>query len=115
MYQRVLLKLCIGLLLVATLIAIPQNAYSTQSRMMYGSVIGGNTGRPISGAVVTVSRCGFSQSTTTGSDGSWQLTFPYGEYGTLDFSASGYKTQTYEVTYNANLVYAGGTISLLPL
>jgi hypothetical protein len=115
MYQRVLLKVCIGLLLVATLVAVPENVFSTQSRLIYGSVISATTGRSISGALVTVSKCGFSQSTSTGSDGSWRLTFPYGEYGTIDFSAPGYKTQTYGITYNANWAYAGGTISLTPL
>ena len=116
MYQHAILKLCIGLLLVATLVAVPQNVFSsTQSRSIYGSVISTISGRPIAGAMVTVNNCGSSQSTSTGSDGSWQLTFPYGTDGTLSFSASGYKTQAYEITINANWVYAGGTVSLTPL
>jgi hypothetical protein len=115
MNQRALLKVCIGLLLVATLVVLPETVFSTQSRLIYGAVISATTGRPISGALVTVSKCGLSQSTSTESDGSWRLTFPYGEYGTIDFSAPGYKTQTYEITYNANWAYAGGTISLMPL
>ena len=116
MYQRALLKLGICLLLVATLVAVPQNVFSsTQSRLIYGSVISTITGRSIAGALVTISSCGSSQSTSTGSDGSWQLTFPYGIAGMLSFSAPGYKTQTYEITINANWVYAGGTVSLSPL
>jgi len=115
MYQRALLKLGICLLLVATLVAIPQNVFSsTQSRLIYGSVISTITGRSIAGALVTVNSCGSSQSTSTGSDGSWQLTFSYGTAATLSFSAPGYKTQTYEITINANWVYAGGTVSLTP-
>ena len=100
---------------MATLVAVPENVFSTQSRLIYGSIISATTGQPISGALVTVSKCGFSQSTSTESDGSWRLTFPYGEYGKIDFSALGYKTQTYQITYNANWPYAGGTISLTPL
>ena len=116
MSQRVLLKLYLCLLLVAALVAVPQNVFSsTQSRLIYGSVFSAMSGRPIVGAAVTVNNCAFSQSVLTGSDGSWQLTFPEGTYGTLSFSASGYRTQTYEVTYNANLVYAGGIVSLTPL
>ena len=116
MSQRVLFKLCLCLLLVAALAAVPQNVFSsTQSRSIFGSVISTISGRPIAGAIVTVNNCGSSQSTSTGPDGSWQLTFPYETYGTLTFSASGYRTQTYEVTYNANLVYAGGIVSLTPL
>ena len=115
MYQRALLKLCVCLLLVATLVAVPQNVFSsTQSRLIYGSVISTITGRSIAGALVTVNSCGSSQSTSTGSDGSWKLTFSYGAAGTLSFSAPGYKTQTYEITINANWVYAGGTVSLTP-
>lgn len=116
MAQRVLLKLYLCLLLVAALVAVPQNVFSsTQSRLIFGSVISAINGRPIAGATVTVNNCAFSQSVLTGFDGSWQLTFPEGTYGTLSFSASGYRTQTYEITYNANLVYAGGIVSLTPL
>jgi hypothetical protein len=106
---------CLCLLLVAALV-VPQNVFSsTQSRLIYGSVISAISGRPIAGAAVTVNNCATSQSTATGSDGSWQLNFPEGTYGTLSFAAPGYRTQTYELTYNANLVYAGGIVSLTPL
>ena len=115
MSQRVPLKFYLCLLIVATLVAVPQNVFSSQSRLIYGSVISAISGRPIVGATVTVNNCVVSQSTLTGSDGSWQLTFPEGTYGTLSFSASGYMTQTYEIRYNANLVYAGGIVSLMPL
>jgi len=115
MSQRVSLKFCLCLLLIAALAAVPQSVFSSQSRVIFGSVISANSGRPIVGAAVTVNNCAFSQSTLTGSDGLWQLTFPEGTYGTLSFSASGYRTQTYEITYNANLVYAGGIVSLTPL
>ena len=116
MSQRVLVKLFMSLLLVAALVAVPQNVFSsTQSRLIFGSVISTISGRPIVGATVAVNNCGTSQSTLTGPSGSWQLTFPYGTYGTLSFSASGYRTQTYEITYNANLVYAGGIVSLSPV
>jgi hypothetical protein len=115
MSQRVPLKFYVCLLLVSALIA-PQNVFSsTQSRLIYGSVISAVSGRPIAGAAVTANNCAVSQSTLTGSDGSWQLSFPAGTYGTLSFSASGYRTQTYEITYNANLVYAGGIVSLTPV
>ena len=116
MYQRVPLKLGICILLVATLLAVPQNVFSTsQSRLMYGSVISTVTGQPIVGVLVATHNCGFSDTAYTGSDGTWQLNFPYGTYGTLSFSASGYKTRTYQITYNANWIYAGGTVSLSPL
>jgi len=115
MSQRVPLKLCISLLLVAALFAAPQNVFSVnQPRLIFGSVISSISGRPLVGVTVAVNNCGFSESTSTGSDGSWQLTFQAGTYGTLSFSASGYRTQTYEITYNANLVYAGGIVSLTP-
>ena len=116
MSQRVPVKLYLCLLLVAALFVVPQNVFSSaQTRLIYGSVISAASGRPIAEAAVTVNDCAFSQSVLTGSNGSWQLTFPEATYGTLSFSASGYRTQTYEVTYNANLVYAGGIVSLTPL
>ena len=114
MLQRTLFY-CLCLLLVVGLF-VPQNVFSSsQSRLIYGSVISAINGRPIAGAAVTVNNCATSQSTLTGSDGSWQLNFPEGTYGTLSFSAPGYRAQTYEVTYNANSVYAGGIVSLTPL
>ena len=103
------------LVLVAALVVGPQNVFSSTQRSIFGSVISAVSGRPIIGATVTVNKCSFSQSTMTGSDGSWQLTFPEGAYGTLIFSASGYRNQTYQITLNANLVYAGGIVSLTRL
>ena len=116
MIQRVLIKMCLCLILVAALFAVPQNVFaSTQSRMIFGSVISAVIGRAVEGVTVTASHCASSQSTLTESDGSWQLTFPYGTYGTLTFDAPGYLTQTYQITYNSNLAYAGGIISLVPI
>jgi len=115
MSQRVQFKLCLCLLLVAALVAVPQNVFSVnQPRLIFGSVISSVSGHPLAGVTVAVNNCGFSESTATSSDGSWQLTFQAGTYGSLSFSASGYRTQTYEITYNANLVYAGGIVSLTP-
>jgi len=115
MSQRVLPKLCMCLLLLTALVALPQNVLSTNPpRLIFGSVISSITGRPLAGAAVSVNNCGFSLSTLTGSNGAWKLTFQAGTYATLSFSASGYRTQTYEITYNANLVYAGGIVTLSP-
>jgi len=115
MSQRMLFKLCMCLLLVAALVAVPQNVFSANPpRSIFGSVISSISGRPLVGVTVAVNNCGFTESTFTGSDGAWKLTFPAGTYGTLSFSASGYRTQTYEITNNANLVYAGGIVSLTP-
>jgi len=106
---------CLCMLLMVIGLVAPQNVFSsTQSRLIFGSVISAVSGRPIAGAAVTVNNCAVNVSTITGADGSWQLNFPEGTYGTLSFSASGYKTQDYQVTYNANLVYAGGIVSLTP-
>jgi len=113
MSQQLPYKFYLCVLLVVAL-AAPQNVFSTQSRLMYGTVISAVTGRPIVGAAVVANNCRINQSTLTGLDGSWQLTFPEGTYGTLSFSAPGYNTQTYEIEYNANLVYAGGIVSLAP-
>ena len=115
MPQRVLFKLCMCLLLVTALVALPQNVFSTNPpRLIFGSVISSITGQPLAGATVAVNNCGFNLSTSTGSNGAWQLMFQAGTYAKLTFSASGYRTQTYEITYNANLVYAGGIVTLTP-
>ena len=115
MLQRAQLKICLSLTLLAALVLLPQNVFaSTQSRMIFGSVISAVSGHPVEGVMVTASHCASSDSTVTGSDGSWQLTFPYATYGTLTFDAPGYRTQTYQITYNSNLVYSGGIISLVP-
>ena len=74
-----------------------------------------NTGQPIPGVIVTAASCSYTQTATTGVDGSWQLTFPYGSYGKLTISAAGYADRSFEITLNADWLYSGGVISLQPL
>ena len=73
-----------------------------------------STGQPIPGVTVSAASCSYMQTATTGADGSWQMTFPYGSYGKLTFSAAGYADRSYEITLKAEWVYSGGVISLQP-
>jgi hypothetical protein len=84
-----------------------------QSRMLYGFVYSASTGKPIA-ANVTVSQCFNQQTTRTASDGSWEISFPYGTWGTVAFSAPGYATETFQLDLNTQWYYAGGIVSLQP-
>jgi hypothetical protein len=84
---------------------------SAQSRILYGYVYSATTGKPIA-ATVTVSQCLNQQTATTGADGSWQLSYPYGTSGTITFSAPGYASQSFQLEMNAQWYYAGGVVSL---
>jgi hypothetical protein len=108
-------KWSILLLAVFFLVAVTQGYpfVSAQSRMLYGYVYSGITGKPIA-ATVTVSQCFNQQSTTTAADGSWELSYPYGTLGSITFSAPGYGSQTFQLDVNAQWYYAGGIVSLRP-
>jgi hypothetical protein len=98
------------------LVLAPQNVFAqqtTEPRLLYGTVYGANTGKPLL-TTVTAVNCRHTESTTTGSDGSWQLNYLYGSVGRITFSAPGYETQTFDLTPNAQWFYAGGTVSLQP-
>jgi len=86
---------------------------NAQSRMAYGAVYSASTGRPIE-ATVTVSSCGNTQTTSTRSDGSWQMAVTGGSPAKIIFSAVGYQTQTFQVGSNAQWFDAGGVVSLYP-
>jgi hypothetical protein len=103
-------------LIVLVLIIIITQAFSpvnAQPRLLYGTVYSASTGKPLV-AMVTVSRCGYSQAVSTGSDGSWQTTFSYGTLGTINFSAKGYVGQTFQIGLNGEWYDAGGVVSLQP-
>lgn len=108
-------KWCIPILIMLVLITTVQefSFVSAQSRTLYGTVYGTTTGQPLA-ATVTVSSCSYTQSTSTGPDGSWQITFPYGTFGKITFSAAGYTAETFQVTSTAEWFYAGGIVSLQP-
>jgi hypothetical protein len=106
-------KLLSLLTIICGLMVIPSGFASSQSRQIYGFVYS-TTGQPISGATVVMSKCSYTQSAMTGSDGSWQMVIPLGLYGSLTFSATGFQTQTFPINLNANWPYAGGTLSLQP-
>ncbi len=86
---------------------------NAQSRILYGTVYSASTGKPL-GATVTLSRCFNSQATSTGSDGTWELSFPAGALGTITFSAPGYVSQSFQINMNFQWYDAGGIISLQP-
>lgn len=86
---------------------------NAQSRILYGSVYSASTGKPIV-ATVTLSRCFNAQTTLTGSDGSWELPYPYGVLGTITFSAPGYVSQNFQINMNVQWYDAGGVVSLQP-
>jgi hypothetical protein len=108
-------KWCIPALAMLVLIIATQgfSPVNAQSRILYGTVYSESTGRPIA-AIVTVSSCGYTQSTSTASDGSWQTTFPYGTSGRITFSAVGYVDRTFQIGSNAQWYDAGGVVSLQP-
>ncbi len=89
------------------------SSVSAESRTLYGIVYDARTGQPLA-AMVTVSSCGYVQSTTTGPGGSWQITFPYGTLGRITFQAAGYIVQTFPIGANVQWYDAGGIISLQP-
>jgi len=91
--------------------AVP--SVNAQSRILYGKVYSASTGQPLS-ATVTVTKCGYAQSASTTTDGSWQLPYPYGWFGTITFASAGYATQTFQIGQNAQWYDAGGVLSLQP-
>lgn len=99
------------------LVLTPQKVFSQQtpqSHVLYGTVYSASTGQPVP-AIITVTSCDYTQSTLTGTDGSWRLAYPYGPVGRISFSASGYESRTFEITSIPQWFYAGGAISLQPL
>src|SRR5208282_822209 len=106
-------KLLFLFTIVCGLMIIPSGFASSQSRQIYGFVYS-TTGQSIAGATVVMSKCSYTQSATTGSDGSWQMAIPSDLYGSLIFSANGFQTQTFQINLNANWPYAGGILSLQP-
>jgi hypothetical protein len=108
-------KWCLAVLMMLALIVAMQefSFVSAQSRVLYGAVYSASTGQPLA-ATVTASSCGYTQSTSTGPDGSWQITFPYGIFGRITFSAGGYVNQTFQIGSNAQWFDAGGIVSLSP-
>lgn len=108
-------KWCIPILVMLALLIAMQglSSVSAQSRTLYGTVYNASTGQPLV-AIVTVSSCGYTQSTPTGPSGSWQITFPYGTFGRITFSAAGYIDQTFLISANAQWYDAGGIVSLQP-
>ena len=84
---------------------------TAQSRILYGYVYSAATGNPIA-ATITVSQCFNQQSTATGANGFWQLSYAYGTLGSITFSAPGYVSQTFQLNLNAQWYYAGGIVSL---
>jgi hypothetical protein len=104
--------LTFGLVFLAMIAAVQgYPLVSAQSRTLYGYVYSAATGKPID-ATVTVSQCFDQQSTVTATDGSWQLSYPYGTVGSITFSAPGYVSQTFQLNVNAQWYYAGGIVSL---
>jgi hypothetical protein len=85
----------------------------SQNRMLYGKVYSTSTGQPLA-AIVTVTKCGYTQSVMTTSDGSWQLSYPYGWSGSISFSSPGYVTETFQIGLNGQWYDAGGVLSLQP-
>ena len=108
-------QLFVASLLVIALIptVIPSASAQSTSRMLYGKVYSASTGQPLA-ATVTVTRCGDAQSAATSSDGSWQLSYPYGTLGSITFSSPGYVTETFQVDQNLQWYDAGGVVSLQP-
>jgi hypothetical protein len=108
-------KWCILTLIILTLVLTTQEfpLVRAQSRLLYGTVFSASTGQPLS-ATVTVSGCSYAQSASTGSDGSWQIAFPYGTFGRITFSAPGYVSETFQVGINGQWFDAGGIVSLQP-
>jgi len=100
--------------LVLTVAAYGFPAVNAQSRTFYGKVYSASTGLPLA-ATVQTARCGDAQTTSTGPDGSWQLPYPYGTFGTITFSAPGYVTQTFQIGITVQWYDAGGVVSLQPL
>jgi hypothetical protein len=109
------INLCLFALVLLAVVAISQGFpfVSGQYRILYGAVYSANTGMPLV-ATVTVTRCGDAQTTTSASDGSWQLSYPYGTLGTITFSAPSYISESFQVGLNAQWYDAGGIISLQP-
>ena len=102
------------LMLALVLLAIPSANAQPTNRMLYGKVYSVTTGQPIT-ATITVTRCGDAQTVTTSSDGSWQLSYPYGTFATITFSAAGYQTETFQIGQTVQWYASGGTLSLQPV
>jgi hypothetical protein len=94
-------------------LAFPSAHAQSPNRMLYGKVYSATTGQPLD-ATITVTRCGDAQTVATGSDGSWQLSYPYGAFATITFSAAGYQTDTFQIGQNVQWYAAGGILSLQP-
>ena len=107
------------MLVIAALIAalvplgFPFASAQSQYRTLYGKVYSASTGQPLA-ATVTATQCGYAQSAMTATDGSWQLSYPYGWLGSISFSSPGYATETLQIGLNAQWYYAGGVLSLQP-
>ena len=95
------------------LATVPNGFAAPQNRQIYGFVYS-TSGQPISGATVSVSKCSYTQIATTGSNGYWQMSIPYGLAGSVTFSANGFQPETFQLNLNVNWPYAGGTLSLQP-
>ncbi|HUK27632.1 MAG TPA: hypothetical protein VLV31_04345 [Candidatus Acidoferrales bacterium] len=109
------IRLCFLTAAVLMLAFVPLSLQpvSAQSRILYGKVYSAMTGQPIS-ATITITKCGYAQSATTAQDGSWQLPYPYGWFGTITFSSTGYATETFQIGPNVQWYEAGGVLSLQP-
>jgi hypothetical protein len=79
--------------------------------MLYGYVYSVSTGKPIP-ATVSISKCFNQQTVATSTDGSWEISYPYGTLGTITFSSPGYSSQTFQLNMNAQWYYSGGIVSL---
>lgn len=83
------------------------------SRLFYGTVWSANLNQPIQGATVSASSSGYSVSTATGSDGTWNMVLPWGSY-TITVSASGYQSQSFTIDWQPGTIYSGGSVNLQP-
>ncbi|HUK50817.1 MAG TPA: hypothetical protein VLV18_07255 [Terriglobales bacterium] len=95
-------------------LSIPSANAQPSNRTLYGKVYSETTGQPIT-ATVTVTRCGDAQTVTTSSDGSWQLSYPYGAFATITFSAAGYQSETFQMGQTVGWYASGGILSLQPV
>ena len=108
-------KWSISVLVILILVLTTQefSFVSAQSRTVYGGVHSASTGRPLA-ATVTVTSCGYTQTVSTLSDGSWQMALANGVFGRITFSAAGYEGQAFQIGLNAQWFDAGGVVSLRP-
>jgi hypothetical protein len=108
-------KLSKPVLVILTLVFMSQgfSFASAQPRVVYGAVYSAGTGQPLV-ATVTVTGCGYAQTVSTSSDGSWRMTLTSGISSRITFSAGGYESQSFELGLNAKWFDAGGVVSLRP-